>query len=271
MIKLIAIDLDGTLLNKNHEVSERNKETLLKAKAQGVKVVLCTGRPLLGMRHLLAEIGLQDDGDYVITYNGGLVQKADTGEVLHQITLNKEQLEEIYQVSQDIQVPMHYIDLENVYSPAGPTDAHSLYPSIMKVLPFVPLEVADAPDDIQVNKILYCCESDILDKRTAALSDSFKTSYTVIKSRPVLLEIMHKEVDKGTGIEALAKHLGIKQEEVMTLGDEENDLAMIAYAGLGIAMGNATDEVKAIANHVTATNEDDGVALAVEKFVLNEA
>lgn len=269
MIKLVAIDLDGTLLNNQRKISQKNKDALIKAKQQGVKIVLCTGRPLLGMRHFLEEIGLKDPGDYVITYNGGLVQKADTGEVLHQMTLDKTAVEEIYRVSQDIQVPMHYLDLAHVYSPTGPADAQSGYPDIMDALPFVSLEVADAPADIQVNKVLFSCESSLLDERIALLPAHFKENYTVMKSRPNLLEIMHKKVNKGTGIHALAELLGFNQSNIMTLGDEENDLDMIAYAGLGIAMGNANLKVKQIADFVTETNEQDGVARAIERFIFN--
>ncbi|WP_141604231.1 sugar-phosphatase [Terrilactibacillus laevilacticus] len=270
MIKLIAIDLDGTLLNNEKKITDRTKDALKKAKNQGVKIVLCTGRPLLGMVQYLDELNLREDEDYGITYNGGLVQRTKTGEVISEITMSKKDIESLYELSQTLEVPMNFIDLERVYSPAPPNGKPSLYGEIMKALPFVTSDIRSLPEDIKINKALFCIDQPILDAAINKIPCSFFENYTMMKSRPVLLEIMNKNVDKGKGLQALGQHLGIKQEEMMTFGDEENDLAMIEYAGLGVAMGNAIDKVKDAAQFITLTNEENGVAYAVEKFVINK-
>jgi len=112
-------------------------------------------------------------------------------------------------------------------------------------------------------------EPEILDKAIARIPAEVKEKYTVLKSAPYFLEILDKRVNKGTGVKSLADALGIKPEEIMTLGDQENDIAMLEYAGLGVAMENAIPSVKEVANFVTKSNLEDGVAYAIEKFVLN--
>ncbi|MGX7418463.1 sugar-phosphatase [Carnobacterium gallinarum] len=269
MIKLIAIDLDGTLLNEHKEITPATKKALTQAKNIGVKVVLCTGRPLLGMAHYLDELNLKEAGDYGITYNGGLVQRTNTGEVLSQKTLTKTQIKELYQLTQELQVPLNFIDLKQVYAPPYPENRDSLYGGIMKALPMVSTTIEELPEDLEYNKAVICIDQEILDEAIAKIPVEFTENYTMMKSRPVLLEVLNKEVDKGRGLAVLCELLDIHPDEVMALGDEENDMAMIEFAGLGVAMGNATDEVKAAAQFVTKSNLENGVAYAVEKFVLN--
>ena len=118
-------------------------------------------------------------------------------------------------------------------------------------------------------KIMMIDEPEILQKAVDNLPQEVYEKYTVVRSAPFFLEFLNKEVNKGVGVEMLAKHLGVKREEVITMGDAGNDLHMIEYAGMGIAMGNAFDEVKEAANYITDSNNEDGVAKAIEKFVLS--
>lgn len=269
MIKLVAIDLDGTLLNGKHGISDENKEAIKQAKEQGVKVVLCTGRPLLGMIAYLEELNLREAGDYGITYNGGLVQRTDTGEVLSKTTLTKAETEEIFKLSKQINLPCNFIDLEKIYEPPYPKGRESLYPTVMSALPYVPIAMEEVPENIAINKTVFCYAQMDLDEAIKNIPVHFYKKYTIMKSRPILLELMPKGVDKGSGIAVLADLLGFKASEVMALGDEANDAAMIEYAGVGVAMGNATDDIKSMAQYITKTNEEHGVAHAFQKFVLN--
>ncbi len=111
-------------------------------------------------------------------------------------------------------------------------------------------------------------EPDILDKVITRIPQEVKEKYTVLKSAPYFLEILDKRVTKGTGVKSLAEVLNIQPEEVMAIGDQENDIAMLEYAGIGVAMKNAIDAVKEAANVVTRSNLEDGVAYAIEKFAL---
>ena len=124
-------------------------------------------------------------------------------------------------------------------------------------------------DDHSIIKVMMIDEPEVLQKAVDNLPKEVYEKYTVVRSTPYFLEFLNKEVNKGTGVKLLADHLGVKQEEVMTFGDAENDLDMIVYAGMGVAMANGFEEVKEAANYITDSNEEDGVAKAIEKFVLS--
>lgn len=268
-IKLIAIDLDGTLLNSQRQVSKRNKEAILKAKQQGVKVVLVTGRPLKGMLHILEECQLLEEGDLGLTYNGGLVQWTKTGETLRQITLDKDEAKDVYELSQALDLPCNFIDLDTVYEPPYPTGKPSQYPLVMKALPLKPIDMTSLPEDFPINKIVMCWHQEELDEKIKLIPEDYHDKYTIMKSRSNLLEVLPKAVDKGKGLHLLSDLLAIDLEDMMAIGDQENDLAMVKEAGMGVAMANATDAVKAVAQVVTRSNDDHGVAYAIEKYVLN--
>ncbi|WP_423189291.1 Cof-type HAD-IIB family hydrolase [Alkalibacterium sp. f15] len=268
-IKLVAIDLDGTLLNSKHEVSEENKQAIRKAKEQGVKIVLVTGRPLKAMLHILEACNLTEPGDIALTYNGGLVQWTETGESIRQITFQKEDALDIYQLSQDLELPCNFIDLDVVHAPPYPIGKPSLYPEVMHALPFEPINMMDLPELFPVNKIVYCWHQEELDQKIKEIPAIYRERYNLIKSRPQLLEFMPKSIDKGKGLDLLSEILDIKVSDMMAIGDQENDLAMVLRAGTGVAMENAIDLVKDAAQIVTKTNDQHGVGYAIEKYVLN--
>lgn len=268
-IKLVAIDLDGTLLNSDHQVSEENKRAIQRAKEQGVKIVLVTGRPLKGMLSILEECHLTEEGDIGLTYNGGLVQWTRTGETLSQITLPKEDVVDIYKLSQDLNLPCNFIDLDTVYEPAYPKGKPSQYSKHMKALPFVPIDMTDLPATLPINKIVMCWHQEELDEKIKKIPDVYRERYTIMKSRDNLLEVLPKSVDKGKGLIQLSELLGIGLDEMMAIGDQENDLAMVQTAGTGVAMANATQIVKDAAQVITKSNDEHGVAYAIEQYVLN--
>lgn len=268
MIKLVAIDLDGTLLNDQKQISEKNKVTLQKAKDQGVKIVICTGRPLKAIGGFLEELNLQEKGDYSITFNGGLVQKNDTGEMLEKVTMSLDEVKELHQLMVDLDLPFDVLSDALVYQLSTSESHPSIYNELNKALDFESKELAELTEDGLYNKVVVATDAAYLDQQIAKIPAVFYEKYEVVKSRDCLLEFMTKGVTKAYGLSLLAEDLGIERSEVMTLGDEENDLPMIVYAGLGVAMENAVPIVKENADYITDTNENDGVAKAVEKFVL---
>ncbi len=269
MIKLIAIDLDGTLLNSQKEISPRNIRVLKEAKAQGVKVVICTGRPLASISAFVQTLGLSEEEDYSITFNGGLVQKNDTGSILKEYTLSAANIHDTYKIVRKLALPLDVVSGQNVFhvtpQPAG---YPSIYEQLNPLMTFSAREINDFDVNERCNKMVIAVEADYLDQQISRIPQQLLEQFTFVKSRVCLLEILHKEVSKATGIAILAKELGIKKEEVMALGDEENDLSMIEYAGIGVAMGNATQQIKDAATVITGTNDEDGVAQAVAQYVL---
>lgn len=276
-IKLVAIDLDGTLLDSNKLLSAENKAAIKEAKEAGVKVVLCTGRPLRSMQHLLEEADLMDDEDIVITYNGGLIQKAKTGEIINEITFNREECLDIYQLGQQLNLPVNFIDLDYVYEPEYPEDAASIYMNASREIPkenaleFKAIDIEELPDPFKINKIVMSRPAEELDAMIPTIPESYHEKYNIYKSQSFILEVLPDHVDKGYSMRIIGDMLGLEKEQIMGIGDQENDLSLVVNAGLGVAMDNAIDSVKEAANYITKSNDDNGVAYAIRKFILNQS
>lgn len=267
MYKLIALDMDGTLLNNNKEISERTKLAIKEARKKGVYIVLASGRPLEGLLKSLNELELTTENDYVLSYNGCLVQNVKTREIISDSTLKGADLNDLYSLSKEVGVNIHSFSKDRGLI----TPKHSKYTQVEAdindiEINIVPHDIIDPEETII--KVMMIDEPEILDEGMAKLPKELWDKYSVAKSTPYFLEFFNKESNKGLAIDRLAKYLGIKKEEIITIGDAMNDFPMIEYAGMGIAMGNAVPEVKEIAKYVTDTNDNDGVAKAIEKFIL---
>lgn len=268
-IKLVALDLDNTLFDDQKQVSSSNKLAIQKAKQQGVKVVVTTGRPLAAIDGLLEKLGLDSPDDYSVTFNGGLVQKND-GQILAKSQLTKAEVLTIYRAAQELDLPVDVVSEGRVYSLAS-ASRQSLYPTANPMLDFTPLaDLDDLPDDIIYNKVVLVTEPAYLDRQLTKLPADLHEQFEIFKSRDMVLEFMPKGIHKAKGLERLCRLLAIEQEAVMAIGDEANDLSMISWAGLGVAMANATEAVKAAAKVTTQKdNNHSGVAEAIQNYVLN--
>lgn len=269
MIKLIAIDIDGTLINSKHEITPRVHAALTKAKEQGVYVVLCTGRPLPGVQRYLQELSLINDRDFVITYNGSLVQRTGTGESLVRFGLTMDDLKQIDDYYQQYGVNYHIIDEKNIYVTTPKIGKYTYMERDLVGMPIVQKTIKEFEPTASFSKMMFVDEPEILDHLATKLSDSFTETHNIVRSMPVYLEVVHQQASKGHAVSKLAEYLGLDASEVMCIGDQGNDKDMIEYAGMGVAMGNAIDEIKELANFITTTCDEDGVAVAVETHVLN--
>ena len=268
-IKLIATDIDNTLLTSDKKLTARTIAAIQAAKEQGVHVVLCTGRPLTGVLPLLKQLGLTTNADYVITLNGAQVQRA-TGEQLLASTIPLSEYRQLVPYFTRVGVNMHMVTLDsNVYvhqPDVGYYTVSDTYHTRMH-LHVVPLE--QLPADIQIAKYMMADDPAKIDAVIRQLPATITDHFYCVRSERFFYELLNKQATKGNAVMALAHRLGITPAEVMTLGDENNDLTMIAQAGLGVAMGNANSQVKAVAQAITADNNHDGVAQAIEKYVLH--
>ncbi len=275
-IKLIAIDLDGTLLRSDRSLSEENRLAIKAAKEAGIKIVLCTGRPLRSMMHLLEEADLLDEEDIAITYNGGLIQKTKSGEIVNQITFNREQSLDIYDLGQQLNLPINFIDLDYVYEPPYPEGRESQYLATNRYVPkenalkFVQLDIDKVPDPFTINKIVVCRPGEEIDAAIPLIPDAYHEKYNIYKSQPFILEILPQHVDKGYSMRVLGEMLGLDKSQIMGIGDQENDLSLVENAGFGVAMDNAIDRVKEAADYITKSNDDNGVAHVIYKFALGQ-
>ncbi|MFC4023636.1 sugar-phosphatase [Oceanobacillus longus] len=268
MYKLIAIDMDGTLLNDRHEVPEDVQHALDEAKRQGIKIVLCSGRPIGGMRSYIKALNLEEEGDFVIAYNGAFVQDTHTNEVVAELSLGYDDLVKLYDLSIELKTSMHFFDVDGLYTPNTDISEFTVLESYLNKIPLRYRQVSDIPTTLSMPKIMFIDEQESLNQTIEALPDNLKEQYTIVQSSPYFLEFVHPLASKGNAVKKLAEQLGIKQEEVMSIGDNGNDLSMIKYAGCGVAMDNAIPEIKAAADFQTRSNNESGVAYAIEKLVL---
>ncbi|APZ04999.1 sugar-phosphatase [Kosakonia cowanii] len=268
-IKLIAIDMDGTLLLPDHTISPAVKNAIAAARERGINVVLTTGRPYAGVHSYMKELHMEREGDYCITYNGALVQNASDGSTVAQTTLSYDDYRYLEQLSREVGSHFHALDRNTLYTANRDISPYTVHESFVATIPLVFCEAEKMDPQTQFLKVMMIDEPTILDQAITRIPQEVKEKYTVLKSAPYFLEILHKSVTKGTGVKALADVLNIKPEEIMAIGDQENDIAMIEFAGVGVAMENAIPSVKEAADFVTKTNLEDGVAYAIEKFALN--
>lgn len=268
MYKLIALDMDGTLLREDKTISKETYRAIQRARAKGVKVVLTTGRPIDGVKRYLNELNLVNDDDYVIAYNGSLVQNAKTKKVIAKTLMSLDDVSYLYKISQELKVNIHALTDHSCIAPKWST-----YSQVEADINNISLDFVDFNNldkSTTVVKVMFIDEPDYLSEVVAKLPKEIYEKYTVLRSAPFFLEFLDKSVNKGAGVSILAKELGIKPEEVICVGDAGNDLDMIKFAGLGVAMGNAFPEVKEIADYITLSNEENGVAHVIDRFVLNE-
>lgn len=266
MYKLIALDMDGTLLNEDKEISERTVLAIREVRKRGKKVVLATGRPLNGVLPYLKKLDLFDEDDYVITFNGALVQSTKKAEIILDYPLSVEAYKELYKVSLSLGVNIHALTDKSVLTPVN--NPYTEIESSINKIPILVAPVASINPDELIVKVMFIDSPEKLDNALINMPKSIEDKYTIVRSAPYFLEFLDKRVNKGVGVSAVAKKLGLTHENVICVGDAGNDLAMIKYAKLGVAMGNATDELKNHADYVTHSNEEDGVAHIIETFML---
>ncbi len=265
MIKLVALDLDHTLLGEDRLISGRNKAAIAEALELGIKVVLCTGRMFRASERFARELNLSGP---LICYNGALAKELASGETLFHQPLALELAKQLLRFAQDERLHVNFYYQDRLYFERW-TEEAKFYTSQSQV-------PGEAVGDLLAflpgppTKLLFVMEPDRVQSMWRSLREEFAGKLNVTVSESRYLEFLAPRVNKGRALAALGERLGIEAAEVMAIGDSFNDLELIRAAGLGVAMANAPQAVKAEADFVTQSNGEDGVAGAIEKFILKE-
>lgn len=272
MIKLIAIDMDGTLLNEKKHIDKAQKEAIHEAIEAGIKIVLCTGRPLYGILPFYEELGLSelDSEGYVILNNGCSIHKTKDWKLIDQVNFTSDDIEYLYKFSESYDINFTLVN-DTYYFNIGrkPTD------ELIKDAGFVFSDITDISLEEaksgkhKIMKIMFLGDPEIMANFQEKNEDIIKSKYSGVLSQSYVYEVFPKDNNKGIGLKKLAEKLGIKQEEVMAIGDGNNDIEMFEYANYSVAMKNATELAKKAAKYETDSNENDGVAKAIRKYALN--
>ena len=264
--KLIAIDIDGTLVRSDQTISPRTVDTLLRVQEQGVKVCICSGRPAYGIAPHAETLRLGEFGGYVVSYNGGGICNWATKEVIYARTLDPSILPYLCECT--LRGGFHILTYvgDHIVSDVA-ENQYVQFTSMRNKMPVQQVPNFLAEITYPISKCMIVGDPEPLSRLEATLALHLKGKAEAYRSEPFFLEVVPEGIDKAKGLATLLAHLGMKREELMAFGDGFNDVSMIEFAGLGVAMGNALEVVKKAAGFVTLSNEADGIAVAVEKFI----
>ncbi|MBU5322705.1 MAG: Cof-type HAD-IIB family hydrolase [Sarcina ventriculi] len=272
--KMICIDMDGTLLNSKHEVSERNKKAIKEAIKKGIVVAITTGRIFKSAKIYADLLGIETP---IVASNGGFIKEQDKEEIIYKSALTYDQLKVIDSVIKKHNLNVYYNLYNGIILEKTLNENHAYKQTNRKakrnedkitILENVDVDKAFKENEGDILKAI-CIENENIDALNRAKKELREIEgLEVVSSWSNNFEVMPKGTCKWSGIKQLAKILGIKENEIICIGDSENDLSMIQNAGFGIAMGNARKDVKEAAKYITDNNECDGVGKAIEKIVL---
>lgn len=263
MIRLIALDLDDTLLRKNKTISLENQKAIALARSQGIKVVIASGRPFFRIRPILESLDLMKDENYIIALNGGLIATTRQA-VLYQKQLMSQDIHDIMcELSNRHLSFMMYQD-NQIYT--NQLDASLCQLPIFQGVRLEEQSISDLQKKSHADKLIVVDTKAQLDRNQPELVAALP-NYTVVRTTPYFLEILPHDVNKGAAIEFLAEYLHILPQEMMAIGDAENDISMLKAVGTGVAMANAAKEVKQAAHFITLSCEEDGVAYAIQNMI----
>ena len=261
--KLAASDMDGTLLTRDKHISKRNAEAARKTAEAGCLFCLCTGRTLIGVKRYIDELGLKSP---VIAANGAVVALPD-GEVLYEIGMSDDSARALYKSGLELDLTMCVWSKEHLY--INRVDKYTDHYKEVIGVEAEMIEDFEALVSRGVLKIIWYADPSRMPELHGFLEKNCPEDTRWANSTARMIEFNHVRVSKATAMEFIGKRYGIDKSEMLAIGDNFNDLPMLMYAGMSVAMGNAPDEVKAKAAYVTADNENDGVAKALERFIIN--
>ncbi|MCF6460925.1 Cof-type HAD-IIB family hydrolase [Clostridium sp. Cult3] len=271
--RLIAIDMDGTLLNSENKVSRRNMETLHKAIEAGVYIVLSTGRILRSALYFSKAMDLKNP---IIACNGAVVSCGDERDIIYENALERAAAKELMELAEENDMYYHFYDINTFYTRIVNEEMAKCYKSYednsekqqinFQILED-PMKVLER-DNAQIYKFVFIEEDR---NKLAHFRDRLKSidGINISSSWYNNVEVMNTGVSKGEGLKQLCKTLDIDRTEVVAIGDNENDIPMFQMAGLAVAMENGDEIIREHSHVITDTNDQDGVAKAIEKYVLN--
>ena len=266
--EIIVLDLDGTLTNRDKVITPKTKKALMEIQERGKKIVLASGRPTDGVMPLARELKLEKYGSYILSFNGGMITNCRTGEVVFSRLLPVEANAKIIGLAEEERVTILTYDGHTLIT----NDAESPYSKLENKLNSMEVRKID---DLKsyvtypVPKFLMMDDGDYLAMVEPRVKAAMGKNFSIYRSEPFFLEILPRGIDKAQSLARLLEILGLDKERMIACGDGYNDLTMIKFAGLGVAMENAVLPVRKAADYITMSNNDDGIAHVVEKFMLH--
>ena len=269
MRKIIAVDVDGTLVNTEGKITDRTRDALIAANKAGHEVMIVSGRPNKGLKDQAKTLGFDKFGGILSSFNGGMLYDFKNKKILSNHPMNLDLAKEILSFSKELDLGL-IIPKGDVILTDDSSDFYAKRES--KILNMPVKEVVDLRDelDFSPNKLLFTQDPDKIDPGAKKIFDKFSDRTVQVKSARFFYEVMPLGLSKGKSILEACNIFGIDRKDVIAFGDEMNDLSMLEVAGTAVAMANAIEKVKEIADYVTKSNDEDGIAYYLENFVLNK-
>lgn len=267
--KVLVLDIDGTLTNSEKQITPATRQGILNTLQRGHKVILASGRPTPGMRRYEEELELQKYGGYLLSFNGARIVECRTGEIVYQRTLPLSMIPGLYAFAREKGCGLITYFGDRVISAFEPDE----YVELESRINGMEIKVVDNFKDyvdFDINKCLLTASPDRAEELEKQLQKKYGDLVSVYRSEPFFIEIMPKNVDKATSLDRMLETVGLTRENAICCGDGFNDISMIRYAGLGVAMGNAQPAVKEVADYITGTNDEDGLVTVIDDFILKE-
>ena len=268
--KLLVLDVDGTLLNEAKEISKRTLAALLKVQHMGVRIVLASGRPTYGLLSIAKTLELGNFGGFIVSYNGCQIINAQDGKILFERRINPEMLPYLEKKAQKNGFDLVTYQDNTLITNAPENDFIRKEAKLNDLIIIDEEEFSTSIDFAPCKCVLVSDDEEALIDLENHWKKRLDGTLDAFRSESYFLEVVPPGVDKANTLGVLMEQLGVAREEVIAIGDGVCDVTMLQLAGLGIAMGHSQDSVKVCADYVTASNEEDGVAQAVEKMILAE-
>lgn len=263
--RAIALDLDGTLTNHEKVVTPKTREALLKAAAKGAVIILASGRPTYGIEPVAECLELNQRGGYILSYNGGNIVNAKTGEKLFSQFLPDEVIPELYAYAKEHgHALLGYAGNEIITE--MPDDQYVKEESRINKMNIRKVDNLFESLEPHPTKLLMTGDPTLMLKAEEELVEKLGERMDIFRSAPFFLELVPKGIDKAKSLTRLLTKINLTPADLIAFGDGYNDLSMLKLAGMGVAMENAAPEVRAEADYVTLSNEEDGVAAALTHF-----
>jgi len=263
--KVLALDIDGTLTNSKKEITPAVLNAVRRLQNADIPVLLVSGRPEMGIEHVAKELGFYEYGGYVFAYNGGKIVNKKTGEVVLNQTLPKDMVQPVIDYIKDKDVAILTYNGNDIIT-EKPDDIYVQKEVMITHMNVRKVDNFSAAIDFPVNKFLITGEPSYLETLVEEMAEAFAPRLNIFRSEPFFIEVVSQGIDKALSLSKLMEMFGLSKENLVACGDGHNDVTMIDYAGMGVAMENACDEVKRVSNFITKSNDEDGVAFAIDKF-----
>ena len=266
--KVLAFDIDGTLTNSKKEITPATRTAIMKAAEQGCVIALATGRPVQGVADFVRELNFKDIGGYVISLNGGYVLSCKEGKVISQDLLPMEYYGQICDMAKEYGVTLLTYEGDDVIT-ENPDDEYVQIEARINKIEIRKVDDMKSHLTFSIPKFLMVGDGEYMADVEQKVKPVFEGKLDVYRSEPFFLEILPKGINKANALNALLQEVGATREELIAFGDGYNDLSMIEYAGMGVAMSNGNEIIKERADYIAPSNDEDGIVHVLEKFVLD--